>query len=132
MVSGGFPCQDISVANSSGEGITGAKSGMWMEMARIIGEVRPRFAFVENAPTLTSRGLGTVLGDLARMGYDARWGVLGAIHAGAPHSRRRMWIVAESRGERARREWRDWRRGTENQWAACVGTTTSTQGEWLR
>ena len=104
VVSGGFPCQDISVANSSGVGITGAKSGMWVEMARIIGEVRPRFALVENAPTLTSRGLGTVLGDLARMGYDARWGVLGAIHAGAPHSRRRIWIVAQSRSERGRRE----------------------------
>ena len=64
VVSGGFPCQDISAAGK-GAGITGERSGLWMEMARIISEVRPRFAFVENSPTLTSRGLGVVLGDLA-------------------------------------------------------------------
>ena len=77
VVSGGFPCQDISPAGK-GAGIDGERSGMWREMARIIHEVRPRFAFVENSPMLTSRGLGTVLGDLAAMGFDARWGVLGA------------------------------------------------------
>jgi DNA (cytosine-5)-methyltransferase 1 len=65
---------------------------MWREMARIIHEVRPRFVFVENSPMLTSRGLGTVLGDLAAMGFDARWGVLGAADVGAPHQRDRIWI----------------------------------------
>ena len=60
VVSGGFPCQDISAAGR-GEGITGERSGLWSEMSRIIGEVRPRFALVENSPVLTSRGLGTVL-----------------------------------------------------------------------
>jgi DNA (cytosine-5)-methyltransferase 1 len=93
VVSGGFPCQDISAAGK-GAGITGERSGLWAEMARIIGEVRPRYAFVENSPLLTSRGLDVVLGDLASMGYDARWGVLGAYHAGAPHKRDRIWIVA--------------------------------------
>ena len=93
VVSGGFPCQDISCAGK-GAGIDGERSGMWVEMARIIGEVRPRFVFVENSPMLTSRGLGTVLGDLASLGYDARWGVLGAVHAGAPHKRDRIWILA--------------------------------------
>ena len=93
VVSGGFPCQDISAAGR-GEGITGERSGLWMEMARIIGEVRPRFAFVENSPMLTTRGLGTCLGDLATLGYHARWGVVGAIHAGAPHKRERIWILA--------------------------------------
>jgi DNA (cytosine-5)-methyltransferase 1 len=92
VVSGGFPCQDISAAGK-GAGINGERSGMWGHMARIIGEVRPRFVFVENSPMLTSRGLGRVLGDLASMGYDARWGVLGAVHAGAPHRRDRIWIV---------------------------------------
>jgi DNA (cytosine-5)-methyltransferase 1 len=58
--------------------------------------VGPRFVFVENSPMLTSRGLGRVLGDLAAMGYDARWGVLGAVDAGAPHKRDRIWIVAHS------------------------------------
>ncbi len=95
VVSGGFPCQDISAAGK-GAGITGERSGLWLEMARIIREVRPRFAFVENSPMLTSRGLGVVLGDLAAMGYDARWGVIGARDAGSPHRRDRIWILADS------------------------------------
>jgi DNA (cytosine-5)-methyltransferase 1 len=93
VISGGFPCQDISLAGR-GAGIDGERSGLWSEFARIIGEVRPRFAFVENSPALAARGLGRVLGDLASMGYDAQWGVLGAVHVGAPHERHRMWIVA--------------------------------------
>jgi len=98
VVSGGFPCQDISAAGK-GAGIDGERSGMWSHMARIIREVGPRFVFVENSPMLTSRGLGRVLGDLAAMGYDARWGVLGAVDAGAPHKRDRIWIVAYATGE---------------------------------
>ena len=93
VISGGFPCQDISAAGG-GAGIDGERSGMWREMARIICEVRPRFVFVENSPMLTSRGLGRVLGDLASMGFDARWGVLGAADVGANHQRDRIWIVA--------------------------------------
>ena len=93
VVSGGFPCQDISSAGK-GAGITGERSGMWSEMARIIGEVQPRFAFVENSPMLTSRGLDRVLGDLSTLGYDAEWGVVGADDAGAPHRRERIWILA--------------------------------------
>lgn len=99
VVSGGFPCQDISAAGK-GAGITGERSGMWKHMARIIGEVRPRYVLVENSPVLTSRGLDVVLGDLAAMGYDAEWGVLGAVDAGAPHRRERIWIVAHSNGAR--------------------------------
>jgi DNA (cytosine-5)-methyltransferase 1 len=95
VVSGGFPCQDISAAGK-GAGIEGERSGMWFHMARIIGEVRPRFAFVENSPMLTSRGLGRVLGDLAEMGHDARWGVLGSCDAGLPTKRDRLWIVASA------------------------------------
>jgi DNA (cytosine-5)-methyltransferase 1 len=95
VVSGGFPCQDISSAGK-GAGIDGERSGMWREMARIIHEVRPRFAFVENSPMLTSRGLGTVLGDLSSMGFNARWGVLGAAEVGANHQRDRIWIVARN------------------------------------
>lgn len=108
VVSGGFPCQDISAAGR-GEGLEGERSGLWMEMARIIGEVRPRFVFVENSPLLTSRGLGRVLGDLAEMGFDARWGVLGAAHVGAPHKRERIWIMAHSelRGIQERRRIKD-------------------------
>ncbi len=97
VVSGGFTCQDISAAGK-GAGIDGERSGMWREMARIIREVRPRYAFVENSPMLTSRGLGVVLADLASMGFDARWGVLGAADVGANHQRDRIWIVARWRG----------------------------------
>ena len=98
VVSGGFPCQDISAAGK-GAGIDGERSGMWGEMARIILEVRPKFVFVENSPMLTSRGLGRVLGDLATMGFDAQWGVLGAADVGANHQRNRIWIVAKWRGQ---------------------------------
>jgi DNA (cytosine-5)-methyltransferase 1 len=99
VVSGGFPCQDISAAGK-GDGLDGARSGMWKQMARIICEVRPRFVLVENSPMLVSRGLGTVLGDLASMGFDAKWGVLGANAVGASHKRERIWIVANSIGRR--------------------------------
>jgi len=98
VVSGGFPCQDISAAGK-GVGIDGERSGMWREMARIIHEVGPRFVFVENSPMLTSRGLGAVLGDLATMGFDAKWGVLGAADVGANHQRDRIWIVARWNGD---------------------------------
>ena len=99
IVTGGFPCQDISVAGK-GVGITGERSGLWKEMARIIGEVRPKYAFVENSPMLAGRGLEVVLGDLAEMGYDAEWGVLGARDAGAPHKRERIWVLAYAYGQR--------------------------------
>jgi DNA (cytosine-5)-methyltransferase 1 len=100
VVSGGFPCTDISAAGK-GAGIDGEASGMWRHMARIVGEVRPRYVFVENSPLLVGRGLARVLGDLAALGYDARWGVLGAADAGAPHQRDRIWIVAtDADGER--------------------------------
>ena len=95
VISGGFPCQDISCAGK-GEGITGSRSFLWGEMARIIREVGPRCVFVENSPILTSRGLGVVLGDLAEMGYDAKWGVLGACDVGADHKRERVWIYANA------------------------------------
>jgi DNA (cytosine-5)-methyltransferase 1 len=96
VISGGFPCQDISAAGK-GAGIDGERSGMWKEMARIIREVRPKFVFVENSPMLVHRGLGTVLGDLAQLGFDAEWGVLGASDIGAKHHRKRIWIVARQR-----------------------------------
>ena len=94
VISGGFPCQDISVAGR-GDGLDGERSGMWKEMARIIGEVRPQFAFVENSPMLVTRGLERVLADLAKMGYDSRWGVISAADIGANHRRERIWIVGK-------------------------------------
>jgi len=93
VISGGFPCQDISSAGR-GAGIDGERSGLWSEYARIVREVRPVHVFVENSPMLTTRGLGRVLGDLAAMGFDAEWCVLGADDVGAPHIRKRIWIRA--------------------------------------
>ncbi|MGL4573978.1 MAG: DNA cytosine methyltransferase [Burkholderiaceae bacterium] len=102
VVSGGFPCQDISAAGK-GAGIEGAKSGLWKQMARIVAEVRPSFVFVENSDQLVKRGLGVVLADLAALGYDCRWTVLSAAAVGAPHIRKRLWLVAYSdRAYRAR------------------------------
>ena len=103
IVTGGFPCQDISVAGK-GKGITGSRSGLWKEMARVVYEVQPRFVYVENVPAITSRGLGVVLGDLAQMGYDARWCVLGADDAGAPHIRKRFWLLAYPNGEAGKKQ----------------------------
>lgn len=95
VVSGGFPCTDISVVGR-GAGIDGQASSMWKHMARIVGEVRPQYVFVENSPMLVRRGLARVLSDLAALGYDARWGIVGAHHVGAVHRRDRMWVVADS------------------------------------
>jgi DNA (cytosine-5)-methyltransferase 1 len=94
VVSGGFPCQDISSAGK-GAGIDGERSGMWSHMARIIGEVRPQYAYIENSPMLITRGLERVLADLAQMGFNAEWGVLSAADVGANHIRERIWIVAK-------------------------------------
>ena len=96
VVSGGFPCQDISAAGK-GAGITGERSGMWKHMARIIGEIRPQYVYVENSPMLVTRGLDVVLADLSSLGFDAKWGVVSAADVGAPHKRERIWIVANAR-----------------------------------
>jgi DNA (cytosine-5)-methyltransferase 1 len=95
VITGGFPCQDISCAGS-GKGITGERSGLWKSMADVIRIVRPRYVLVENSPMLTLRGLGTVLRDLAEMGFDARWGVFSAADVGAPHIRERIFILAHT------------------------------------
>lgn len=89
----GFPCQDISVAGKAA-GLTGKRSGLWFEAARIVGELRPRYVVIENVPALKTRGLDTVLADLASCGYDAEWQSLPASAFGAPHKRERIWIVA--------------------------------------
>ncbi|KAB0493992.1 DNA cytosine methyltransferase [Pseudomonas vancouverensis] len=99
VVSGGFPCQDISAAGT-GAGIDGARSGLWREMARIIGEVRPELVYLENSPLLVGRGLALVLSDLAEMGYDAQWCIISASDCGAPHQRDRIWLVAHAIGGR--------------------------------
>ena len=93
VICGGFPCQDVSFAGRRA-GLEGARSGLWSEYARLIGELRPRYVLVENVPGLLSLGVGAVLGDLSALGYDAEWHCIPAGHVGASHERDRVWIIA--------------------------------------
>ena len=95
LITGGFPCQDISVAGK-GKGIVKneTRSGLWFELLRIIRDIRPKFALVENVPALTYRGGTIVLGTLAEAGFDAEWQIISAAEMGAWHKRERIWIVA--------------------------------------
>jgi DNA (cytosine-5)-methyltransferase 1 len=93
VVCGGFPCQDISNAGKRA-GITGERSPLWFEFARVIRVLRPRVVFVENVAALANRGLDAVLGSLAAMGFNAEWGVFSAAEAGAPHRRERLFVLA--------------------------------------
>jgi DNA (cytosine-5)-methyltransferase 1 len=95
VVCGGFPCQDISNAGKR-KGIEGKRSGLWTEMARLVGEIRPTYVLVENVSALLQRGRGMdkVLGDLATLGYDAVWDCIPAEAVGAPHERDRVFILA--------------------------------------
>jgi len=100
LICGGFPCQDVSVANVVGRGIEGARSGLWFEYSRIIGELRPHYVIVENVPELLNRGMGAVLGSLAALRYDAQWRVLRGYDVGLPFIGKRVWIVATPSGSR--------------------------------
>ncbi len=97
-ICGGFPCQDV--ADSEGTGLAGARSGLWFEMLRIIGELAPRLVVVENVSGLSSRGLETVLGGLASCGFDAVWFPLRASLFRAPHGRARLFVVAHANADR--------------------------------
>jgi DNA (cytosine-5)-methyltransferase 1 len=99
LICGGFPCQDISVAGRK-QGLSGKRSGLWYEYARVIGELRPKYVIVENVAALLTRGMDDVLGTLAALGYDAEWHVIPASAVGAPHRRERVWIVAYPNRER--------------------------------
>jgi len=95
IICGGFPCQDISLAGK-GAGLAGERSGLWFQFHRLIKEIRPRYAIIENVAALRSRGLDEVLRSLAEIGYDAEWHCIPASAIGAPHRRDRVWIVAYS------------------------------------
>lgn len=101
VICGGFPCQDISVAGRRAGMGEGTRSGLWSEVARLVGELRPKFLFVENVAGLLSGPsdkpggwFGRVLGDLAERRYDAEWENIPASTLGAPHRRERVWLVA--------------------------------------
>jgi len=96
VISGGFPCQDISIANPKGRGIEGERSGLWFEMLKCICFLRPKYVIVENVSEILKRGLHEVLSSLAQAGYNAEWFTLQASDIGAPHKRERTFIIAYS------------------------------------
>lgn len=98
VLCGGFPCQDVSQGGKHAGIKEGTRSGLWAEYARLIGEVRPRWAVIENVRGLLSNGMARVLGDIAAIGYDAQWTILPAAACGAPHHRERVFLVAYPHG----------------------------------
>ena len=93
IVTGGFPCQDIS-RSGQGAGLGGPNSGLYYEALRVVARLRPQVVVLENVAPLLSRGLGTVLGTLAEIGYDCEWHCIPASAVGAPHKRNRIFIIA--------------------------------------
>lgn len=97
IVYGGFPCQDVSVAGKRA-GLDGERSGLWFEFHRILRELRPRWAVIENVPGLLSsnggRDFGVILHGLGELGFHVGWAVLDAQHFGVPQRRRRVFVVA--------------------------------------
>lgn len=98
IISGGFPCQDISAAGK-GAGIKGSRSGLWGHMHRIIGEVRPDYVIIENSPLLRKRGFEYVLHGLSEIGYDAQWQCLQGTFLGLQQRRERIYIIAYPEGK---------------------------------
>lgn len=95
IITAGFPCQDISLAGK-GAGLAGERSGLWWQVRRTLRMVRPAFALLENVAALLNRGMDTVLGSLASIGYDTEWHCIPASYVGAPHRRDRIWIIAHT------------------------------------
>lgn len=107
IITGGFPCQDLSLAGRLAGMGSETRSGLWSEIVRLVRELRPSFVIVENVANLLSGPserpggwFGRVLGDLAECGYDAEWESLPAGAVGAPHERDRVWILAYPSQER--------------------------------
>lgn len=98
VLTGGFPCQDISSSGRKAGVHSGKRSGLWVEMARAIGSLRPRLIVVENVRDLFVRGIDIVLGDLAELGYDAEWVPVSGCAVGAPFARVRVFITAAPAG----------------------------------
>lgn len=106
IIYGGFPCQDISVAGN-GIGLGGKRSGLYWHMHRLIGEMQPSFVFLENVPAIRTRGLIEVVRSLTDVGYDCRWTSVSAAEVGAPHLRKRWFLLASNTTtlQRASIEW---------------------------
>ncbi len=99
IILGGFPCQDISIAGN-GKGLEGERSGLFYEVCRLVEEIKPTFVFLENVPAIRTRGLREVVRELTNLGYDCRWTCVSAREVGAPHLRKRWFLLARnSHGE---------------------------------
>ena len=99
IIYGGFPCQDISVAGH-GKGLAGERSGLFFEIIRLCGQIKPRFIFLENVPAITIRGGAEVVRAITALGYDCRWCIISAASIGALHRRDRWFLLAHSKSER--------------------------------
>ena len=108
IITGGFPCQDLS-SSGTGQGLEGERSGLFYQIIRLIGEIRPKYVILENSPNLIGGNDGRwareVFGQLAKVGYDAEWRIIPASYFGAPHERKRVWIIAYPNGVRQQGPW---------------------------
>mgnify|MGYP003642710109 CR=1 FL=1 len=127
LICAGFPCTDISTSGR-GEGIHGKRSGLFTEVIRCTRVFRPRYVLLENVPAITFRGLGVVVGELAQAGYDCQWACLPAAEFGAPHLRKRIFILGELQRTATRTE--------DGWWCLRCGTDIFSgcgcyHGEWI-
>lgn len=113
IIYGGFPCQDISAAGA-GRGLVGERSGLYWHIERIVRETNPRFVFLENVPAIRTRGLNAVVQSFTELGYDCRWTIVSAAEVGAPHIRKRWFLLAHANGLRLReKQWPQFKRSNE-------------------
>ena len=126
VITGGFPCQDISVAGNQAGIADGTRSGLWSECARLIGELQPRYAIFENVTNLLNGERGAwfkrVLWDISALGYDAEWHCIPASELGAHHHRDRIWIIAYPNGSNSgyERQSEMQRNGRMDKWQAIA------------
>jgi DNA (cytosine-5)-methyltransferase 1 len=129
IISGGFPCQDLSVAGK-GAGLAGARSGLWWQFHRLIKETQPKYVIAENVSALRSRGLDQVLRSLFEIGYDAEWHCIPASAVGAPHQRDRIWILAHPRHRSGGNLWStEAGENTQSEWTTDSGSISGSGGE---
>lgn len=129
VVCGGFPCQDISHAGRKA-GIRGERSGMFFELMRVVRAIGPRIVVLENVAALLARGFGSVLEELAESGFDAEWDVLPACAFGAPHSRKRVFLIAHAGQIRWDRPGRDFHGRDGIHRGRWNGKATPSGAEW--
>jgi DNA (cytosine-5)-methyltransferase 1 len=122
----GFPCQDVSRAGSKKGVGPETRSGLYREVLRIAGVVRPQKLYLENVSAIVSDGLGAVLGDIASMGFDAEWGCIRASDLGAPHDRDRWFLIAN-----ANREWQLQQEGSQQDQRGRIGNCVEEDADTL-